>query len=120
MNDSEISMQACLLEFASLCNSNTDLHKLIRKWERHVHVEPKDGSTSFTLTVEGGAVTQVTSGKAQGKQSLTISGPTDVLLGVFSGRINPAEALISMGLETYGAEEDVMKLDAITLILWDW
>lgn len=120
MNESAASMHQCLVDFASLCNANPHLSKLIQRWERNIHVRPKDDPAVFTLALEGGSVCQVACEALEGKPSITVSGPPKVLIDVFSGRVNPAEALISMGLEIYGAEEDIMKLDAITLVLWDW
>lgn len=120
INESSSRLHASLQNFVALCNANQDLPKLTRKWERHVHIKPKDAPSIFTLQVGGGEDSILVEGELKGRPSLTLSGPAEVLADVLSGEVNPAEALIGMGLEIYGAEEDVMKLDAITLVLWDW
>jgi hypothetical protein len=113
------ALEKCLLEFAQMCNSNTDIPRLLKNWDRYVHVKPHQSTELFTLDVAAGGVKGVLPGELQGRKTITVSAASDVLIEVFSGRLNPAEALISSGLEVYGAEEDVMKLDAITLVLWD-
>lgn len=114
------ALETCLHEFAQLCKSNSDLPKLIKKWERYVHFKPTDSDEVFSLELSGGAVRGVHRGALEDKTPLTVSAPTEVIIEVLSGRLNPADAVISSGLGVFGAEEDVMKLDAITLVLWDW
>lgn len=114
------ALEACIREFLQLCKSNSDLSKLIKKWERYVHFKPTDSDEVFSLEITGGAVSSVHRGALEDKKTLTVSAPTQVIIEVLSGRLNPADAVISSGLGVFGAEEDVMKLDAITLVLWDW
>lgn len=114
------ALETCILEFSRLCNANANLPKLIRKWDRYVHFTPTDSKEVYSLEVSGGVVSAVHCGALEGKQTLTVSAPTNVMMDVLAGRLNPADAVISSGLGVFGAEEDVMKLDAITLVLWDW
>jgi hypothetical protein len=91
----------------------------MKGWDRFIYVKASDTNERFTVDVQGGKVAAVTSGELAGKTSLSIMAAASVLEEVLSGRVNPSEALLDHGLEVFGDEADVVKLDALTLILWD-
>jgi len=103
--------------FAQRINDNERLGRLLSAWNRSILITPLDSDEQFTLAVEDGRV-RAEPGKGSGEHAITVEGDSALLEGIFVGKENPAQAALDGGLVVYGTENDQIKLDAITLVLW--
>jgi hypothetical protein len=108
-----------LRQFAAQVNEHPQVIRLMRGWDRFIHVKASDTNESFTVDVNDGKVAAITAGERSGKSSVSIVAAATVLTDVLSGKLNPSQAMLDDGLEVFGQEADVVKLDALTLVLWD-
>lgn len=87
-----------------------------RDWTRTVAVLPDDGGQPHWICCQDGLLT-VGEGRMD-PSDLEIRAPGDVLEAVFSGTMAPTEPYNSGELMVRGSQDDLMRLDIITLLLW--
>ena len=75
------------------CNGNRRLAKMLRGWDRVVHLVASDTGDGFTVTVAG-----------------------SVLADLFWGDLNPSEKYVSGDIVLAGSSEDVLRLDAMSMV----
>lgn len=106
-----------LVNFAQLFNDNTPLKQMLKGWDRVALISPSDLPDRYTLDVRGGACTL-----QQGAPTachLEIVGTADLLSAMFWGEITPTEPYLDGRLLCRGAEEDLVKLDFVTAMIWE-
>jgi len=95
-------------------NGNERLRKMVRGWNRIVHLHTTDTDESFTLSVldqelsaltRAGSANPTSSSRARARTSATCS-----------GRPQPSEKYMSGEIKLAGSGEDVMRLDAISMV----
>jgi hypothetical protein len=111
-------LEASLASFQRRVNENSRLKKLTRGWTPHILIESVGSEASFTLVVRDGEITEVRRGRAEGAKNIEVRAAAPTLVDLFEGRLNPALAAADGQIEVYGPEADLVKLDAITLVLW--
>ncbi|MCY0885003.1 MAG: sterol carrier protein [Firmicutes bacterium] len=116
MSDAHPGLEAALADFSARCNADARLVTMNRDWNRTVLVAPADGAAGpyWIRTREG----QVSWGQGEPEWDLRIEGPAAVLEAVFSGRMTPTEPYDNGDLLVKGSQEDLLRLDVITLLLW--
>ena len=112
-------LKAVLLAFRGLVNEKETVRKLIKGWEPFIHVECVDREERYTLVVRDCALQEVREGLAAHHHTITVRGPGQALVEVFDGKLNPGQAVIDGQMEVYGQDKDMVKLDALTLLLWE-
>ena len=108
-------LRAVLTRFATLCRENERLLVMNRDWFRTVAVKPEQGEPVW-VRYDGGPVSVLDEPSAAA--DLEVEGPASVLLDVFSGRIAPTEPYMAGDLRVSGSQDDMMRLDIITLLIW--
>lgn len=112
------TLSAVLSHFQGDVNGNPRLKNLLKGWNPSVVLDALDTGRSFTLKLDEGCIADVETGKHERPHSILIQSTEEVLGRVFSGRLNPARAVLDGDLAVFGSDKDQVKLDAISLVLW--
>lgn len=112
-------LKTALVAFRDLVNGKDSVKKLIRGWEPFVQVECVDGEEQYTLIIRNAALDEIRDGVLPHDHTVMVRGNRAALVQVFDGTLNPAQAVIDGLMEVYGLEKDMIKLDALTLLLWE-
>ncbi|PSR21294.1 MAG: sterol carrier protein [Sulfobacillus acidophilus] len=111
-----MTLLEALTQFAYECNHNDRLQAMNRDWTRRIQLDPDDThlphyiiSDSGQLSVGAGAVDN---------PDLLITSSEEILTAVFSGQMTPTEPYNAGDLMVKGRQDDVMRLDILTLLIW--
>ncbi len=110
-------IREALADYRVSCNSNERLRRMQRDWSKVIHLDALDVDAKFTMHVVRGEITSIDDG---------LSGPCDVLVraqsedfaDMFWGDLNPVQKYLQGEIKVQGSQEDVMRLDAISSIIW--
>ena len=116
MATSEEIMEA-LEDFKEQCNNNKRLRRMQRDWSKVLHFKATDTGDSFTMTVVEGEITKNELG-SQGTPDVIIEADSETLCDMFWGDINPTQKYLKGEIKVKGSQEDIMRIDAITAIIW--
>jgi putative sterol carrier protein len=87
-----------------------------RDWGRTVLVLANDIESAHTMVLEDGELS-LRQGR-QGEPDLTVISDSDTLADMFFGDISPTEPFLNGTLRIIGSEDDVTRLDFISLLIW--
>lgn len=110
------SLRAILSQFAEACSSDPRLRAMNRDWTRTIAIQPTDGSDAVFLHYEDGLVGVVE--HPTHAPDLVVEAEPAILTDIFSGRLAPTEPYLSGDLRVHGSQDDMMRLDIITLLIW--
>lgn len=123
------TLEAILRQFGDKVNEHPRLRSLLAGWERVAMVTTLDTGDRFVVRFQGSLITEVSrrpseaeaeaEGEAADACDLDIRAPEDILRGIFSGRDNPTPLFLDGTLQVFASDMDQVKLDAISLVLWD-
>lgn len=97
------------------CNANERLRRMLRGWDRVVHLEATDTGDRFTVEVHGQAIGAL-SLDAVGTPDLVVTASSEDFADLFWGDLNPSEKYLSGEIKLAGSQEDVMRLDALSMV----
>jgi putative sterol carrier protein len=97
------------------CNANERLRRMLRGWDRVVHLEATDTGDCFTVEVRDQLICPMTQGKA-GTPDLVVQATSEDFADLFWGDLNPSEKYMSGEIVLAGSQEDVMRLDALSMV----
>jgi putative sterol carrier protein len=100
--------------FVQACNENERLRQMNHDWDRLVVLRPDDASEEHLVSYRGGVASVV----QEGEPDLVVEGSTKVLEDIFSGAVAPTEPYMNGDLRVFGSQDDMMRLDIITLLIW--
>jgi len=106
-----------LLDFQVQCNRNERLRRMQRDWSKVIHIAAADNDSRHTMTVVEGEITKVGEG-LEGTPDIIVTTDSEILCDMFWGDLNPAQKYLRGELKLKASPEDVMRLDAINLIVW--
>lgn len=112
------SLMAALLRFQGEANAHARVASLLKGWNPTFHLECLDTGHLFSLRVKDGRVDAVSEGHADASHTIRLLANENDLENLFSGKLHPVQAHSDGILEVYGDSKDQVKLDAITMILW--
>lgn len=104
-----------LERFVQACNDNERLRTMNRDWDRVVVVKPDDAVEEHWIQYRAGTAALV---DPVGEADLTVEAAANVLADIFSGAMAPTEPYMNGDLRVYGSQDDVMRLDIISLLIW--
>lgn len=104
-------------DYREQCNSNERLRKIQRDWSRRLHFHALDTDDWFTMVVVRGEITAFSSG-SEGEADVIVHGTSEDLCDMFWGDLNPSQKYLRGEILVQATPEDVMRLDAITAIIW--
>jgi putative sterol carrier protein len=97
------------------CNANDRLRRMLRGWDRVVHLRATDTGASFTVAVAGQLLTELADGEV-GQPDLVVTATSEDFADMFWGDLNPSEKYMSGEIVLAGSQEDVMRLDAMSMV----
>jgi len=110
-------LKTALDDFAARANGNAAVRKMLKEWSRNIHLDCADTGETYTLVVENGRVTGIVP-EAKPPKDIAIMAPTDTLVGMFRGQLNPMAEFSAGRLKFVGSAKDEMRLDAVVDIIW--
>lgn len=105
-----------LMAFSDSYNKNERLKVMNRDWNRVVVVKANDIESLHTLTVADGVVSLREGGSDH--PDLTVIADSETLADMFYGDITPTEPFNNGTLIINGSEDDIVRLDFISLMIW--
>jgi putative sterol carrier protein len=106
-----------LADFSIRCNGNDKLRKMLRDWTRIVHFRASDTGDSFAVRIENGEIVSRTA-DAKGDADLVVSASSEDLCDLFWGDLNPVQKYLTGEIQVRGAAADVMRIDAMSSVMW--
>ncbi|MCL4422688.1 MAG: SCP2 sterol-binding domain-containing protein [Actinobacteria bacterium] len=110
-------LQEALQDYTVQCNTNERLRKMQRAWSRRLHFACDDSEITFTMVVDHGEITQVLPGHL-GEPDIIVTTSSETFCDMFWGDLNPVQKYLRGEIKVQGSQEDVMRLDAISSIIW--
>jgi len=105
-----------LQAFHKSYQENERLKLMNKDWNRTVLVIANDLESAHTLALKEGEMS-FQEGR-QGDPDLTVISDSDTLADMFFGDITPIEPYLNGTLKIIGSEDDITRLDFITLLIW--
>ena len=105
-----------LMFFLDNYQKNERLRIMNQDWNRIINIRANDTVSECTMVLEKG-VLDVKEGAAP-NPDLTVEANSETLADLFYGDITPTEPYINGTLKILGSEEDILRLDFISLLIW--
>ena len=102
-------------EWQTRSNGNERLRKMLRGWDRVVVIDTTDTHERFTIAVADTVLADIVAG-APVVVDLVVTGTSEDFCDMFWGDLNPSEMYISGEIVIHGAQADVMRLDAMSMV----
>lgn len=106
-----------LEEYKKLSNGNARLRKMNRDWSKVVQFHAIDTNQDFVMKVVEGEILETKAGTAE-IVDILISSTSEIFCDMFWGDLNPTQKYLSGELQVKGTQEDIMRLDAISAVIW--
>jgi len=106
-----------LADYQIQCNENKRLRRMQRDWSRLLHFVADDTGDIFTMDVVKGEIVSFTGG-TQGTPDIIVTTQSENLCDMFWGDLNPTRKYLAGEIRVKASQEDVIRLDAITMIIW--
>ncbi len=110
-------MQGVLERFAERFNASPDLARMTQGWDRTLRIVALDAGWVHGLRVEAGRAAWVAAPDPS-QAEIALQGDADTLAAIFRGELSPTEPYLDGTLLVRSSEEDMMKLDVFTLMVW--
>lgn len=104
-----------LMRFVARFNQNPRFQEMNRDWDRHIVVAAQEGG-AYRLQLRDGVMSLDPEGTEPADIALTA--PREVLSAIFDGRLSPTEPYMDGDLQVRGSQEDMLRLDVLTLLIW--
>ena len=102
-------------DWRARCNSNERLHRMLRGWDRVVHLVATDTGDRFTVQVRDQQLSELADGDDD-VADLVVTATSEDFADMFWGDLNPSEKYMSGEITLAGAQDDVMRLDAMSMV----
>ena len=106
-----------LADYTISCNTNERLRKMQRDWTRVLHFVCSDSAITFTMDVDHGEIVRTAEGHL-GQPDIVVTTDSEVFCDMFWGDLNPVQMYLRGEIKVKGTQEDVMRLDAISYVIW--
>lgn len=110
-------LQEALADYTASCNTNERLRKMQRDWTRRLHFDCTDNGIMFTMDVDHGEIVRVVEGH-EGVPDIVVTTDSEVFCDMFWGDLNPVQKYLRGEIKVKGSQEDVLRLDAISYVIW--
>ncbi|HXZ96852.1 MAG TPA: hypothetical protein VEG37_07400 [Burkholderiales bacterium] len=112
------SLSETLEKFRSTVNGDSRLTNILRGWEPVIMIEVPNAGWRRYLPVHECRIAEITSDFKDASHIVRLRSSEETLIAIFDGRYNPVEAFFNGELELFATDNDQVKLDAISLVLW--
>jgi putative sterol carrier protein len=106
-----------LADYTVTCNGNERLRKMQRDWSRTLHFICADTGTTFSMMVDRGEILSAPEGHV-GTPDIVVTAGSETFCDMFWGDLNPVQKYLRGEITVKGSQEDVMRLDAISFVIW--
>lgn len=106
-----------LADYTVNCNGNARLRKMQRDWSRVLHFVSSDTGDTFSMDVQKGEIISTPSGHV-GLPDIVVTTTSETFCDMFWGDLNPVQKYLRGEITVKGSQEDVMRLDAISYVIW--
>jgi hypothetical protein len=113
------TLEHALCHFRDLVNAHPRMKTLLKGWDRWAVVATEDAALAFTVEFRDCQVVSVKPGITVDNAAIKLKGSARTLTDIFLGELNPASEFLDGRLQVTASDKDQVKLDAITLLLWD-
>jgi len=110
-------LDEALADYKETCNSNERLRKMQREWSRVLHFSCTDTGDDFSMDVMRGEIVEVGPGHV-GEADIHVSADSETFCDMFWGDLNPVAKYLRGEIQVKGTQEDIMRLDAISYVIW--
>lgn len=104
-------------DYQTQCNENERLRRMQRDWTKRLHFQALDTGDWFTMVVVGGEIRSFRT-EQEGTPDIMVTATSEDLCDMFWGDLNPSRKYLRGEIMVKASPEDVMRLDAITMIIW--
>jgi len=109
-------LREALDDYVANASANERVLRSLKNWNCAIYIEASDIAAAFTMTIKGGRAT--ISDGAQEQPDLIVRGSSEDLANIFWGDENPASNYMQGAIKVQGAQENVMRLDAMALLIY--
>ncbi len=109
-------LREALDDYIQQARSSERVIRSLRNWNCVIYIEATDMNTGFTMTIKD-AQASVSDG-LQGTPDLIVSGNSEALADIFWCDANPASNYMQGAIKTKGSQDNVMRLDAMSLLIY--
>jgi len=106
-----------LTDYQVQCNNNKRLRRMQCDWSKLLHFLAEDTGDMFTMDVVNGEIVSFEAG-ARDTPDIIVTTLSENLCDMFWGDLNPSQKYLDGEIRVKATQEDVMRLDAITMIIW--
>ncbi len=106
-----------LADYQVQCNKNERLRRMQRDWSKLLQFNSEDTGDWFTMNVVKGEIVSFAAGAA-GTPDIVVTTTSENLCDMFWGDLNPSQKYLQGEIRVKATQEDVVRLDAITMIIW--
>ena len=106
-----------LQDYQVQCNENERLRRVQKDWSKVIHFRTQDNDLKYTMTIVEGEIVKNERGFV-GTPDIVVEGESEDFCDMFWGDLNPSQKYLRGEIKVKGSQEDVMRLDAITAIIW--
>lgn len=106
-----------LADYTVTCNGNERLRKMQRDWSRNLHFVCADNELTFSMDVQRGEILATPAGHV-GVPDIVVTTDSEIFCDMFWGDLNPVQKYLRGEITVQGSQEDVMRLDAISAVIW--
>ncbi|HVB92209.1 MAG TPA: SCP2 sterol-binding domain-containing protein [Acidimicrobiales bacterium] len=96
-------------------NDNPRLSKMVKGWDRVIHFSTTDTAQGFTMRVQDQLLSELVVGY-EDRPDVIVTGSSEDFCDMFWGDLNPSEKYMSGEIKLAGSQQDVMRIDAISMV----
>ncbi|GBE27989.1 hypothetical protein BMS3Bbin03_01924 [bacterium BMS3Bbin03] len=106
-----------LADYQINCNNNKRLRKMQRNWTRKLNFVAEDTGDVFSMEVVNGEITSFKPAPIE-DPDIIVTSTSENLCDMFWGDLNPSQKYLQGEIRVKASQEDILRLDAISMIIW--
>jgi putative sterol carrier protein len=88
-----------------------------KDWSKLLHFIAEDNGVRFTMVVDHGEIVEYGQDHT-GVPDIIVTTDSETFCDMFWGDLNPVAKYLRGEIKVKGSQEDVMRLDAISFVIW--
>ncbi|HLZ56054.1 MAG TPA: SCP2 sterol-binding domain-containing protein [Ktedonosporobacter sp.] len=109
-------LREAINDYVEQAHKSARVTRSLRHWNCVMYIQAVDLEQGFTLTVRDSRAT-VQDGSCE-KPDLIVRGPSEDLANIFWCDVNPTSTYMQGVIKTQGSPENVMRLDAMSMLIF--
>ena len=109
-------LREALDDYITQARASQRVIRSLRNWNCVIYIEATDSNAGFTMVIKD-AQTTIHDG-VQGTPDLIVQGSSEDLVDIFWCDANPASNYMQGAVKTKGSQDNVMRLDAMSLLIY--